>query len=100
QDVLNEYLKYDQIATHVKFQPQSEETLDKLTQKLLQPSINNSQKYSIPILYINPMNYNSLWSKRLRKNGALLFKLWDRPVNALAKVCEYVEYQKKFYLTK
>ncbi|MFX1467965.1 MAG: CoA-binding protein [Promethearchaeota archaeon] len=95
QEVLNEYLKYDQIAKHVKFQPQPEIAIDKLAQKLLKPSINNSQKYSIPILYINPMNYNSPWSKRLRKNGALLFKLWDRPVNALAKVCEYVEYVKK-----
>lgn len=55
----------------------------------------NSQKYSIPILYINPMNFNSPWLKLLRKNGAMIFTLWDHPVNALAKVCEYVDYKQK-----
>jgi len=95
QEVLDEYLKYDQIAKHAEFQHQPDDVIDKLAQKLLQPTMNNSQKFSIPILYVNPMNFNSPWSKRLRKNGALLFKLWDRPVNALAKVCEYVEYRKK-----
>ena len=95
QEVLDEYLKYDQIAKHAEFQHQPDEVIDKLAQKLLQPTMNNSQKFSIPILYVNPMNFNSPWSKRLRKNGALLFKLWDRPVNALVKVCEYVEYRKK-----
>ena len=95
QEVLDEYLKYDQIAKNAEFQHQSDVVIDQLAQKLLQPTLNNSQKYSVPILYVNPMNFNSPWSKRLRKNGALLFKLWDRPVNALAKVCEYVEYIKK-----
>ncbi|UCC19923.1 MAG: CoA-binding protein [Promethearchaeota archaeon] len=95
QEVLDEYLKYDQIAKNAEFQHQPDETIDKLARKLLQPTMANCQKYSIPILYINPMNFNSPWSKRLRKNGAILFKLWDRPVNALAKVCEYVEYQNK-----
>lgn len=32
--------------------------------------------------------------KNSEKNGAILYKFWDRPVNALAKVCEYVEYRK------
>ena len=41
------------------------------------------------------MNFNSPWSKQLRKNSAILFRLWDRPVNALAKICEYSEYKKK-----
>ena len=95
QEVLDEYLKYDQIAQHAEFQHQPDEVVDKLAQKLLQPTMKNSQKYSIPILYINPMSFNAPWSKKLRKNGAILFKLWDRPVNALAKVCEYVEYKKK-----
>ncbi len=95
QEVLDEYLKYDQIAKHAEFQHQPDELVDKLAQKLLQPTMKNSQKYSIPILYINPMSFNAPWSKRLRLNGAILFKLWDRPVNALAKVCEYVEYKQK-----
>jgi acetyltransferase len=95
QEVLDEYLKYDQIAKHAEFQHQSDEIVDRLAQKLLLPTMKNSQNYSIPILYINPMNFNAPWSKKLRKYGATLFKLWDRPVNALAKVCEYVEFQKK-----
>ena len=96
QEVLDEYLKYEQISKHAEFQHQPDELVDKLAQKLLQPTMDNCQKYSIPILYINPMNFNTPWSKKLRKNGALLFTLWDRPVNALAKVCEYVTYKQKF----
>ncbi|MFX0039387.1 MAG: CoA-binding protein [Promethearchaeota archaeon] len=95
QEVLDEYLKYDQIKKNAEFQHQPDELVDEIAKKLLQPTMANSKKYSIPILYINPMNFNSPWSKRLRSNGALLFKLWDRPVNALAKVCEYVEYRSK-----
>ena len=95
QEVLDEYLKYDRIAKHAEFQHQPDEVIDNLAQKLLQPTIANCQKYSIPILYVNPMNFNSPWSKRLRNKGALLFKLWDRPVNALAKVCEYIEFKQK-----
>ncbi|MFW9881884.1 MAG: acetate--CoA ligase family protein [Candidatus Thorarchaeota archaeon] len=96
QDVLDDYLKYDKIAKHAEFQYQPTEVMDSLAQKLLFPTLNKSKKYSVPILYVNPMSFTSPWSKRLRKNGALLFKLWDRPVNALAKVCEYIEYKSRF----
>jgi acyl-CoA synthetase (NDP forming) len=95
QDVMDDYLKNEKIAKYAEFQHQSEEFMDNLAEKLLQPTMKNCQKYSVPILYINPMSFTSPWSKRLRKNGALLFKLWDRPVNALAKVCEYVNYKQK-----
>ena len=95
QDVMDDYLKNEKIAKYAEFQNQSEENMDALAEKLLQPTMKNCQKYSVPILYINPMSFTSPWSKRLRKNGALLFKLWDRPVNALAKVCEYVNYKQK-----
>ena len=95
QDVLDDYLKYEKIAKNAEFQHQSDELMDSLAQKLLLPTMKNSREYSIPILYVNPMSFSSPWSKRLRKNGALLFQLWDRPVNALAKVCEYTEYKQK-----
>jgi len=95
QDVMDDYLQNEEIAKWAEFQHQSEEQMDNLAEKLLQPTMKNSQKYSIPIFYINPMSFTSPWSKRLRKNGALLFTLWDRPVNALAKVCEYVSYKQK-----
>jgi len=95
QDKMDDYLKNEKIAKYAEFQHQSEEDVDDLAKKLLQPTMKNCKKYSVPIQYINPMGFTSPWSKRLRKNGALLFKLWDRPVNALAKVCEYVEYKQK-----
>ncbi len=94
-DVMMDYLKVEQIAKYAEFDIPPEEEQDKLVSKLLKPTLENSKKYSVPILYVNPMNFNSPWSKRLRKNGAILFKLWDRPVNALAKVCTYVEFLKK-----
>lgn len=95
QDVMKDYLQNEKIAKWAEFQNQSEENMDKLAEQLIQPTKKNSQKYSVPIFYINPMSFTSPWSKRLRRNGALLFKLWDRPVNALAKVCEYVAYRQK-----
>lgn len=95
QDVLDDYLKYDKIAKYAEFQHQPDAVMDSLAQKLLLPTMKNSEKYSIPILYVNPMNFASPWSKRLRKNGAILFTLWDRPVNALAKVYQYVEYKNR-----
>jgi hypothetical protein len=88
-------IKYDKIAKYADFQHQPAEVMDALSQKLLIPTMKNSEKYSIPILYINPMSFTSPWSKRLRKNGAMLFRLWDRPVNALAKVCGYIDYKKR-----
>ncbi|MFX1528260.1 MAG: acetate--CoA ligase family protein [Promethearchaeota archaeon] len=90
QDVLDKYLKYEQIIKNVKLQSISEEKIDELARNLIQPTLRNSMRHSIPILYVSPMNLNSPWSKRLRDNGAILYKLWDRPVNALAKIMDYV----------
>ncbi|MHA1457527.1 MAG: hypothetical protein ACTSR5_16395 [Promethearchaeota archaeon] len=95
QDVMDDYLKNAEIARNAEFPHLSDEKQDDLASKLLQPTLKNSQKYSIPILYVSPMRYDSPWSKRIRNNGAILFKFWDRPVNALAKVCEYVDFKLK-----
>ncbi|MFX1323252.1 MAG: acetate--CoA ligase family protein [Promethearchaeota archaeon] len=95
QDVIDDYLSYDKIAKYAEFQHQPEEVIDSLAIKLVKPTMRNSEKYSVPILHVSPMNFNNPWSKRLRENGAILFRLWDRPVNALAKICEYVEFKKK-----
>ncbi|MHA2087330.1 MAG: CoA-binding protein, partial [Promethearchaeota archaeon] len=95
QDVLDDYLKNDRIAPYAEFKHQPEEVIDALVQKLILPTIENSKKYSIPILYVNPMSFTSAWSIRLRKNGVMLFQLWDRPINALAKVYEYVDFKNK-----
>ena len=96
KDIISKGLEKIQVGDdYIPYCNRPDELVDKLAQKLLQPAMKNSQNYSIPILYINPMNFNALWSKKLRINGAMLFKLWDRPVNALAKVCEYVDYKQK-----
>jgi len=95
QDVMDDYLSYKGIAKHAEFNHQPDEDIDALAKKLIQPTINNSREYSVPILHISPMNFNTPWSKRLRENGAILFRLWDRPVNALAKICEYIEFKRK-----
>ncbi|MFX1411672.1 MAG: hypothetical protein ACFFA6_15080, partial [Promethearchaeota archaeon] len=95
QDVMNDYLSYQKIAKHAEFQQQPEEVIVKLAEKLVQPTINNAKKYSVPILHISPMNFNTPWSKQLRKNGVILFRLWDRPVNATAKICEYVKFKQE-----
>ncbi len=95
QDVMDDYLSYEKIAKHAEFTDQPTEVIDSLAKKLVIPTVQNSHKYQIPILHVSPMPFNSPWSKRLRDNGFLLFRLWDRPVNALAKVCEYMEYKQK-----
>ncbi|MFX1557470.1 MAG: hypothetical protein ACFFC9_09475, partial [Promethearchaeota archaeon] len=91
QDVMDDYLKYDKIAKHAEFQSQPDAVMDKIAKQLITPPLENAKKYSIPMLYVSPMPFNSPWSKRLRQNGAILFKLWDRPVNAIAKIINYVE---------
>jgi len=94
QDVMDDYLSYKEIAKHAEFQHQPEEVIESLAEKLVKPTIKNSEKYSVPILHISPMNFNTPWSKRLRNNGVILFRLWDRPVNALTKICEYVKFKR------
>lgn len=95
QDILEDFLQIEKIAQYAEFSHQPNDVMDSFAHKLIFPSVENSRKYSIPIIHINPMNFNSPWSKRLRKNGVLLFKLWDRPVNAIAKLCEYSDFLKK-----
>lgn len=95
QDVLDDFLNYEKIAKSAEFTNQPVEVVDNLAKKLVIPTVQNSRKYQVPILHVSPMPFNSPWSKRLRENGFLLFRLWDRPVNALAKVYEYVSYIQK-----
>jgi len=96
QDVMDDYLKYERIAKYAQFKHQPDVVMDGMAKKLISPTIANSKKYSVPILYVSPMCYTSPWSKRLRANGALLFKYWDRPVNCLSKICDYAEYKRKY----
>lgn len=95
QDVLDHYLKNERIAKYAEFQKQNHEKSAEFAKKLVQPTISNSKKYSIPIFHISPQNFNSFWSKKLRENGAFLFRLWDRPIPCIKKLCEYAEFRRK-----
>ncbi len=95
QDVMDNYLKYDKISPYADFQKQDYEKTEELVHKLIQPTLKNSKRFSIPIFYVNPQNFSTFWSKKLRENGAMLFKLWDRPISCIAKICEYVDYRRK-----
>jgi acetyl-CoA synthetase (ADP-forming) len=95
QDVMDDYLNYKRIAKYAEFSHQPDAVMNGIAKKLISPTLANSKKYSVPILYVSPMRYTSPWSKQLRKNNALLFKYWDRPVNCLSKVCEYTEFKRK-----
>ncbi len=70
------------------------EQLKDLEKVLITPTIKFSQKYSIPVIYINTQNLASTWSSKIREQGGIVFKFWDRPVKALIKICKYVEYRK------
>ena len=95
QDVMDNYLKYDKISPYADFQKQDYKKSEELVQKLIQPTLKNSKRFSIPIFYVNPQNFSTFWSKKLRENGAMLFKLWDRPISCIAKICEYTKYRRK-----
>lgn len=95
QDVMDNYLKYDKISPYADFQKQNYEKSEELVHKLIQPTLKNSKRFSIPIFYVNPQNFSIFWSKKLRENGAMLFKLWDRPISCIAKICEYTKYRSK-----
>ena len=92
---MDDYLNYERIAKYAEFAHQPDKVMDGMARKLISSTLTNSKKYSVPILYVSPMCYTSPWSKRLRNNGALLFKYWDRPVNCLSKVCEYADFRRK-----
>ena len=68
--------------------------LNNMDKLFIAPTMKLSKKHSIPIYYINPQSYANEWSNEIRAYDANVFNLWDRPVNALAKICEYAEYRR------
>ncbi|TFF96877.1 MAG: hypothetical protein EU547_05865 [Promethearchaeota archaeon] len=94
QDVLRSLLKNERIAKYEDFPDQIKQDLP-LEKMLISPILKESEKHSIPLFFINPQNYNSPWSKKIRSTGAILFKYWDNPVRVLSKLCDYSEYRKK-----
>lgn len=97
QAVLKNYLQHDSIKNHAQF-PESNSNKNSskdIAKLLITPIQQLSRSLSIPVIYINPQNFSSDWSKQLRNQGAMLFQLWDRPVRCLSKACEYMQYLKK-----
>ena len=95
QDVLAKYVKNEQIAKFAEFDKPTSDSKQPLEKILISPIIKASKEHSIPIVYINPQNYSSPWSRRIRESGAVLFQLWDRPIRCIAKLCDYAEYRRK-----
>ncbi len=95
QEVLADYAKNEKIAENAEFLKDIKGDKKPLEKILIAPTLNLSKKLSIPVFYVNPQSYSHPWSKKMRDAGASLFKLWDRPVRCLAKLCEYGEFRNK-----
>jgi acyl-CoA synthetase (NDP forming) len=83
------------VSQYIELRGDMEERIGEMDTFLIPPTIKASHKYSIPVIYINPQSYANEWSKKIREHGGIVFQFWDRPVNALAKICEYAEYRRK-----
>ncbi|TFG29954.1 MAG: hypothetical protein EU532_02000 [Promethearchaeota archaeon] len=88
--------KDEKIAPFVELREDMADKMDEIDNVFITPTVKASQKYGVPIIYINPQNYASYWSKKIRERGGIVFKFWDRPVNCLAKICKYAEYRKRY----
>ena len=94
---LSRYQNDEKISPYIEFRNEALERigLDDLDKFFIVPTIKASQRFGIPVIYINPQNFMSPWSKKIRENGGIVFKLWDRPINCMAKICKYAEYRKE-----
>jgi len=93
QSVMATYLQNPKIRENIEMNKAGAAQQKKdLTKLLIPPILQLSKENSIPVLYINPQNFASAWSKNIRDKGAILFQLWDRPVRCLGKLYTYVKY--------
>jgi hypothetical protein len=76
----------EKISPYIEFREDMADKINEMDKIFIVPTIKASQKYSIPIIYINPQNYACHWSKKIREHGGIVFQFWDRPVSALAKI--------------
>ncbi len=83
-----------ELSKHLELREGFEDLLKDLEKIIITPTVKISQKYSVPIIYINNQALASPWSKKVRSAGGIIFKFWDRPVKALVKICEYAEYRR------
>ena len=90
----------NRISKHIELREDMRDRMDDMEKMVITPTIKNSQKHSIPVIYINPQSYANPWSKKIREYGGIVFQFWDRPVNCLAKICNYAEYRRNIKLKK
>ncbi|MHA1986092.1 MAG: CoA-binding protein [Promethearchaeota archaeon] len=83
------------ISQYIEAPKEMEERMGEMDTFLIPPTIQASHKYSVPVIYINPQSYANQWSKKLREHGGIVFQFWDRPVNAITKICDYSEFRRK-----
>lgn len=85
----------ENISKYLELRDDMRERVNEMDRFLIEPTLKVSQKYSVPIIYINPNSYADEWSNRIRALGGIVFQFWDRPVNCLAKICDYAEYRRR-----
>ncbi|MHA2391979.1 MAG: CoA-binding protein [Promethearchaeota archaeon] len=85
----------EKVSKYIELREDLKERMGEMDAFLIAPAIKDSQKYSVPIIYINPQSYANEWSNKIRERGGIVFQFWDRPVNCLAKICDYSEYRRR-----
>jgi acyl-CoA synthetase (NDP forming) len=85
----------EKISKYIQLREDMTDKVGEMESFLIAPAIKDSHKYSIPIIYINPQSYADEWSNKIRVQGGIVHQFWDRPVNCLAKICDYTEYRSR-----
>ncbi|MFX0027829.1 MAG: CoA-binding protein [Candidatus Hermodarchaeota archaeon] len=80
------------ITQNIELREDMQENIDQMEEMVITPTIKNSIKYSVPVIYINPQSYADEWSKKIRELGGIVFQFWDRPVNCLEKISNYAKF--------
>jgi acyl-CoA synthetase (NDP forming) len=93
-NISSTFQKNAKLSQYIELREDMRERIGEMDKLLIPPAIKASQKYSIPIIYINSHSFSNEWSKKIREHNGIIFKFWDRPVNCLAKICEYAEYRR------
>ena len=85
----------NKISDYLELREDMRDRIDDMEKMVITPTLKNSHKYSVPVIYINPQSYSDPWSKKIRELGGIVFQFWDRPVNCLEKICNYAEHRRK-----
>jgi len=94
QYFMSRFIENEKLASHVEIQHEMLEKVGDLDKIFITPTIKASKRFSIPVFYINPQEFSSQWSKKIRENGGILFKFWDAPINCAVKLCEYANFRR------